>query len=381
MIKLPHNPHKFPGVALVSCCLLVLSCAIHTLSAQDTGYFYNENRKVLVYGGNWYAYYLGKPESTERSSVYINYEPTRAEGADRPIHEGTLPLSRLQISPDGRFVSFIEHGRIENVDPDKANYIDESYDERGNRRRRYYEIISRLVVKPLEGTLPPKQIINSVYRYSWSNKGDKIAYLTGVYTEADNGFRNPKLWIYDLASQEPMETDISATEISWSKERLYLHDPTSKWGSSVMIYDPEHGTLEPSALKGIHISPVEDYHFHTTAETELRLFSHSTMVDVTAQHPELIKYSFIDPVWSPDGQALVFSNPEPSPTERLIIYNLKTRKVTEIGGVFAGFAPNRQSIAVVSPGKTQVKLEPWLESDAVGVRPPITQPISGNRKD
>src|SRR3990172_3277554 len=94
------------------CVLAVSLTGLRTLAAQDTGYFYNETQNVLVYGGSWYAHYIGKPDSPEKGHVYVKLRPNESEGPGRVIHEGALRVSRLEISPNGRYVSFIESGKI-----------------------------------------------------------------------------------------------------------------------------------------------------------------------------------------------------------------------------------------------------------------------------
>lgn len=325
--------------------------------AQDTGFSYHEGRNLLVYGG--VAYTLShmdnrNPTSPERRQLYLK---NIATGAEQLLFEADADVTNLRFAPSGEVISFIEHHVTENVPAEEANYVSGVPDEQGVVHRIYRFINPTLVLISLEGTVLAK--LNFVYRYAWNPAGSQLAHLTGRYHEGGLGFLSTGLWIYDLGQRQATKVAPTGYDLYWSRHdgALYVYNLNAP--SPVGRYDPAAGAVLPTLLKGSRLSPDGRHYFPLTFETEFRIFSLPGHQDSTRRHPIFQEYKFIDPVWSPDGQALVFRNPNPLSSDKLIIYNLASRTVKEVAGTFAGFAANRRQVVLVAPHSRELHFEPW----------------------
>jgi len=119
----------------------------------------------------------------------------------------------------------------------------------------------------------------SILRFGWSPKGDKIAYLTGVRTEMyPNGIDGKGVWIYDLNSQASEKIADTGHEISWPSfdNCVYFDVRPDRKDHVVLHYDPRTKVLEVSDFLGVNFSRNGEYYLYYSESTGFQVFDRHT---------------------------------------------------------------------------------------------------------
>lgn len=133
---------------------------------------------------------------------------------------------------------------------------------------RGYEVTPqhKLIIISPDGRLI--DIINdNIQEYDWSPNSDKIAYITGSYSETGRyGFRpDGKAYIYNINTKVKMEIDGINNPIGvfWGRDEntVYVKDARKKDGKQIYRYILDSEYLEITDYHDFYFSPSEEYYF------------------------------------------------------------------------------------------------------------------------
>lgn len=161
---------------------------------------------------------------------------------ERIYHSNKGRAHTIAVSPDNRYISFIEETELERT------------------RDGAYVVTPRRDLVLLDGTGKVIARIEDkdVRRYVWNPSGDKIAFLSFQPCDSDYEFRCPTgAWVFDLNTSELVKIKERATEINWAvfDSAVYLYD-----NSEVVKWHPEAKTPVITDHKDILFSPDGKYY-------------------------------------------------------------------------------------------------------------------------
>lgn len=155
------------------------------------------------------------------------------------FYEAETNLSRLQLSPDGRYVAFVKGSPG------------------------LYGIISEMVVLRLEDKEQVASFKDQIADYRWSPDGNRIAYVHGG-TIGRGVFASNGVWIYDITTKAKRKIAETARSIEWFDDNeIYVINYRKESGEKgtpdkilyeSYIYDVESRKIKSRNLKGENFS-------------------------------------------------------------------------------------------------------------------------------
>jgi hypothetical protein len=247
--------------------LIAATCLFLALpSAGQDSADYSHDMDSLVYSGSYFFRTSKNPD--DYRGVYVEPRGTASKKLLRRF-EGSV--NSLRVAPQGPLVAVSDFLMEEKVSPDRANYGSCTRDAKGNLQDECSRIESRMIILDLEGKVVSR--VDNVYQFSWSPEGDKIAYLTGNYSEK-SWFRSTGAWILDLATQRTTRIYPYGQNIEWATwdGNIYIDislAPPNPSGAVVVKHSQETGESSYSRHKGIRFSLDGRYYFRTGGDGDL----------------------------------------------------------------------------------------------------------------
>jgi len=247
------------GISVV----LILTLAFKLLSSVSVSALVREDEIVL--GGVKY-YHESKKELDKRNIYIFN----KATSEKKIIYQTPKSyVDQISISPNREFIAAIET------------------DEKAK---------NNLVVIKANGELV-KAINQDVRKYCWSPEGNKIAFITGGYSEDGKGFLSDGVYVFDIASSQLKQIAPRAYYINWVAFDSSIYYYESK---NVFRYDPVAAETEETPYRGVNFSPDGQYYTTSSPEQPYQVYSTKTNQAVTDRLFATFKDSTIRPSWVPD---------------------------------------------------------------------------------
>lgn len=274
---------------------------------------------TLIFGGIVDDVILhGTNETRNAKQIYIVQK-----GAKRILWQNDYPIQNPSLSPNGKYVAFVS--RKENA--------------RG---------LSSLTLKLVNMKGELKLEIEGGVKYSWSYKGDKLAFVKGVPSEEGEGYRPIGAEILDLATESTLNISVKTYDLCWSQfdDQIYYVDYQT---GEVRSYDPITGESTSTTFKGIYFSSSGDYYYRPNYEGGgFGLFTKEN-VDITDRFFEATGAIYPTARWI-DGFRLLIRDENLKRNHNYIniIYDLRTNKVTKFEGKVIGSSGKRTIIGIVT---------------------------------
>ncbi len=148
-----------------------------------------------------------------------------------------------------------------------------------------------------------------VRKYVWSPTGDRIAYITGTYREAQL-FKTTGVYIFDLndGSKKQILKDFphptmkdyegGGYDITWAvhDSNIYIQEFEGLGGN--YMYNTKSGKTEKVPYKGIHFSPDGKFYLAFYSEDFVDLYVSSTNQKITERVKP--KFGYLPQSWMPD---------------------------------------------------------------------------------
>lgn len=298
----------------------------------------------------------------EQDSLLVRYDPTAQ--ASHPVYTSDGYVRSLSVSPDGKYLSFIETTQGPN----------------GRER-------SFVVMRP-SGLLVRRMPLNDIQRYVWCCGEGNIAVVTGPDYEGGIGFLPQHARLIDvetgaerklLSIRQPFQLHWAAFDSSLYIKSFYPQPD----GPAVYRYDATTRELSATSRKGVFFSPDGQYYFDPSVEgSQFRLYRATGDSEITEGlelPPQQVRWG-PEGGWMPGGgHFLVFlerkpplpskalqrgeeranlvrvdpSAPKVNPDRWNLLVDAETGKIVRRfqGDIGAGWSTNAPALPVVTRGQ------------------------------
>lgn len=142
-----------------------------------------------------------------------------------------------------------------------------------------------------------KVIGQDVRKYVWSPDGDKIAYITGKYSEDGMGFLSSGLYLFDLNNGQVTQIAPKAYYVNWVNfdSCVYYYDLRK-----VFRYDPATEKTKETVYYGINFSPDGKYYTTSSSEEDYEIYSVKTNQPIASLLSLKLKDLEMRPNWAPN---------------------------------------------------------------------------------
>ena len=109
---------------------------------------------------------------------------------------------------------------------------------------------------------------NNARRAEWTNDGDKLVFITGEKVEAIRGYRNTRIWMYDVKDSRFDEIQLRAADLHHAgfDDCFYFHGKTQDGKVGVFKFDPGSKELTQTLYKDSYLSSSGKYYYTDVKE-------------------------------------------------------------------------------------------------------------------
>jgi hypothetical protein len=261
--------------------LFVLLVPARSYSGVNTvGVDYLAETNSFVYGGS--ALYA---RSRIQEDIQRLYTQRLGSNVRDLFYQAEWPLTDIQTAPRNRLVGVVEHVWEENIDRERATFVDRRLLENDEVAETFSFEDARLLILSFDGVL--RGSISGVRRYAWDPDGRRIAYVSGTYAEGA-GFSTTGTWIYDIETAEAMRIHSGGVDVQWANwdGNIYIYDPANADDPEINVLRFETSTKQLVATphQGIYFAPDGKRYYRQGSEgSALAVFETETDTRVAAQ--------------------------------------------------------------------------------------------------